>query len=383
MKTKHFFLLSALAFLACTSLQAQVRIGDDTAPAAGAVLDLNSAAKGGLILSNVSLTDLRTIPGSFVSVGDPGNADVKAQFRGAMVYHTGGNDIAAGIYIWSGKRWTPVGAPATTSILEWQGVTYSIAKFGDAGWWMTENLRSTSPTYSSDGNSTQLKERGNTEPDTTPYYTYPDNKKQTFEDNPRYGLLYNWSAASGRTTDPNPTTDTNGIGNKEPTTTYRGVCPEGWHLPGDYEWSQLEKEIATNPGKYSSQNTPYSNLDSITFFPSSSSFNGSWRPFSGTNGTYDTFWGRQMKSLTPVNGTVTNGTSNSCDDGGFDALLLGYVNSSGNAYSYNSIAYFWSSSSLSSGIIYRYLSSNDTGMRRVYCGRSDLFSVRCKKNSPL
>jgi uncharacterized protein (TIGR02145 family) len=43
-----------------------------------------------------------------------------------------------------------------------------------------------------------------------------------------YGYLYNWSAASNRST---VLDALNGV--------LQGACPDGWHLPMDAEWSQL------------------------------------------------------------------------------------------------------------------------------------------------
>jgi uncharacterized protein (TIGR02145 family) len=38
---------------------------------------------------------------------------------------------------------------------------------------------------------------------------------------PTYGLLYNWYAAVDS----------------------QGICPEGWHVPSDQEWMELEKHL--------------------------------------------------------------------------------------------------------------------------------------------
>jgi hypothetical protein len=80
------------------NLHAQVTIGDLTAPAKGALLDLNKAVKGGLTLSNVKLDNLYTIPATFPGMSSP-PADVNTKFSGAMVYHIGENGIATGIYV--------------------------------------------------------------------------------------------------------------------------------------------------------------------------------------------------------------------------------------------------------------------------------------------
>jgi uncharacterized protein (TIGR02145 family) len=107
MQTKHLFLLPALAFFACIGMQAQVTIGGLTEPKAGAVLDLNSTVRGGLLLSNVSITDLDEIPADFVGVSES-DATLNARFKGAIVYNTN-PETGTGILVWDGNRWTPIG----------------------------------------------------------------------------------------------------------------------------------------------------------------------------------------------------------------------------------------------------------------------------------
>jgi hypothetical protein len=107
MKTILFRLLAFVAMLSTISgLCAQVRIGGEDAPAPGAILDLNSTDKGGLLLSNVELTDLTKIPVGFPGI-DASNADtddVRRRLIGAIVYNTNcAFDI--GLYLWNGKEW--------------------------------------------------------------------------------------------------------------------------------------------------------------------------------------------------------------------------------------------------------------------------------------
>lgn len=78
------------------------------------------------------------------------------------------------------------------------GKTYKTVKIGDQIW-MAENLA-----YKTDS--------GN-------YWAY-DNKKNNLA---KYGYLYNWQ-------------------------TSRNVCPTGWHLPTDAEWTQLTNFLGNNPG---------------------------------------------------------------------------------------------------------------------------------------
>jgi uncharacterized protein (TIGR02145 family) len=90
------------------SLPAQVTIGGLQDPAKGAILDLNSTVRGGLVLSNVEIKDIFTIPAEIPAPS--GGWDISAQqaFSGSLVYHTGGNNIPTGVCYWNGERWIAV-----------------------------------------------------------------------------------------------------------------------------------------------------------------------------------------------------------------------------------------------------------------------------------
>jgi uncharacterized protein (TIGR02145 family) len=123
MKKRILVVLFALALSA--NLRAQVTIGGLESPKAGALLDLNSTTTGGLVLSNVTLDNLRTIPYQpdwFPGI-DASTADTNEDFKGAMVYHTGGNNIPVGIYVWNGKNWTPI----TENCLSAEDLTLSLS----------------------------------------------------------------------------------------------------------------------------------------------------------------------------------------------------------------------------------------------------------------
>ncbi|MDR1591796.1 MAG: hypothetical protein LBS16_02785, partial [Prevotellaceae bacterium] len=111
MKQKTFLFAALTAvFLSVASFSAaQVTIGGSDAPKAGAILDLNSTTKGGLALSNVSLTDLNTIPVGFPGINNSGDVtpEVKAKLTGAIVYNIN-SDICLGVYVWDGNRWRKI-----------------------------------------------------------------------------------------------------------------------------------------------------------------------------------------------------------------------------------------------------------------------------------
>jgi uncharacterized protein (TIGR02145 family) len=108
---KKILVLLSIALVLSANSRAQVTIGGLVDPANGAILDLNKTVKGGLALSNVDLPDFHTIPNGFPGIASQADVTtaVKSGFRGALVYNTGVTSPPAGIYVWNGTNWTPVG----------------------------------------------------------------------------------------------------------------------------------------------------------------------------------------------------------------------------------------------------------------------------------
>lgn len=103
----------------------------------------------------------------------------------------------------------------TETITDIDGNVYEIVKIGDQ-WWMAENLK---VTHYRNGdavpNVTDDSEWGDLT--TGAYCVYNDESSN----NSIYGLLYNWYAiADGR-----------------------NIAPEGWHVPTDAEWQELEMAL--------------------------------------------------------------------------------------------------------------------------------------------
>lgn len=70
-----------------------------------------------------------------------------------------------------------------------------------------------------------------------------------------YGVLYNWNAAMGRVASSSTTFLYDWVvaitGTDSDTATpsdFQGVCPSGWHLPTDAEWTTLSKYVGNNNG---------------------------------------------------------------------------------------------------------------------------------------
>ncbi len=114
------------------------------------------------------------------------------------------------------------GGGETGTVTDFDGNTYHTIKIGKQ-WWMAENIKST---HYNDGTEIQLVESssswGNLEV-TDKAMCYTPNSGSIVS------ALYTWAAAVNDT-----------IGSTSSPSNVQGVCPDGWHLPSDDEWKQLE-----------------------------------------------------------------------------------------------------------------------------------------------
>ena len=150
------------------------------------------------------------------------------------------------------------------------GNEYNWVQIGDQVW-MAENLKYL-PSVVGPGTGSQ----------TTPhYYVYGYNGTNVADakatDNyATYGVLYNWTAAMDG--EASSTTNPSGI---------QGVCPAGWHLPSDAEWTELTDYLGgtsdaggklkeTGTTHWNSPNTGATNETGFTALP------GGYRNFNGT-----------------------------------------------------------------------------------------------------
>jgi uncharacterized protein (TIGR02145 family) len=250
----------------------------------------------------------------------------------------------------------------TAGLLDAEGNSYTVSRFGGVCW-MTQNLRST---WTKQGNQVQIIPEGTNVDNSSNavIYYYPNGNNINSPD--QYGLLYTWGAANIGTV---TTEATDAFRNT--TSDRQGICPDGWTLPSDYDWNQLEKEIAINPRLYSPENTTLdpawkSEYESATV----------WRP--GSSGTTPPWWGRRMKSPTAVSGAGATGGVSNTDGTGFNALLVGYHGSTSNSFG---VYTFFHSSSVSdaTNAWRRYLHNTVPGAGRDPGGKSSMISVRCKK----
>jgi uncharacterized protein (TIGR02145 family) len=379
-----FFLMLTLVITGAVSVNAQVLIGDRASgnPHDGAILDLAppSGQSLGLLLPNVQLSN----DANAFSLGSNVDGDQISAARGMIVYNTANVLDGRGLYVWDGNKWTSLGFACPRSITdERDGNVYFVGDFGAAGCWMTENLRyipDTEDGYSHNGTSFDKtsEEKCYVFPrmvgDNTTYpKTELDNVRDTWQNTPKLketGVFYNWPAAVNMGTrdneHPNTTANEGENYTDGPKKVVRGVCPPNWHIPSDREWNDLEKEITeAAQGMYSEKEaTKWSDIWRI-----------SDRDDRGTTHGNKMKCKRRFFHINPDQYSF----SNAADAGGFNALLIGRVY--GASFDVDRRACFWSSSSYSSELAWaRKLHQELGGVWRSDEARSQLFSVRCKKD---
>jgi uncharacterized protein (TIGR02145 family) len=175
----------------------------------------------------------------------------------------------------------------TATVADIDGNTYNTVLIGSQCW-TKENLK---VTKYNDGNAIPLNNTYTSgtvstvwQGLTTGAYTIYDNESSTGANATNYGYLYNWYAAKGIAT--------------AGSTTYKNICPTGWHVPTDTEWTTL---------------TTYLGGTSVA--------------------------GGKMKSTSSLWNSPNTGANNSS---GFTALPGGFRNSDGGFFNVGGFAFFWS-----------------------------------------
>ena len=219
------------------------------------------------------------------------------------------------------------GTPTLTDV---DGNTYNTVQIG---WqcWMKENLRTKK--YA-DGTSIS---QGSDTSTSVAYWYYPDNNSTNFS---TYGLLYNWKAVlwNSSSSSANPS----GV---------QGICPTGWHVPSDAEWTQLTD--------YVSSQSQYVCGSNNTYIAKALASTTGWSSSTTTCGVGNT----------PSNNNAT----------GFNALPAGYY--AGRYYDFGHDAHFWSATENSSGNAYRRrLYYHYASVNRNYGNEYYGFPVRCLRD---
>ena len=233
----------------------------------------------------------------------------------------------------------PPPIPNCGTVTDIDGNIYNTVIIGSQCW-MRENLR---VTKFANGTSITL---GTSTSSSTKYRYYPNNNSGNVS---THGYLYNWPAAM----------DGAGSSSSNPSGV-QGVCPTGWHLPSDAEWTQLTDYV-------SSQSAYLCNSDA-TFIAKALASTSGWNSHAGT--------------CTVGNNPSANNATN------FGAVPAGcyfYYNSySGeDYYEFGDYAYLWSATEDSgTDAYYRYLSyaTAVAGGRDDNASKYSGFSVRCLRD---
>ncbi len=225
--------------------------------------------------------------------------------------------------------------PSTPTVTDHEGNVYATVQIGEQCW-MRDNLRTR---HFADG--TAIPAGGDNASLTAPYYYDYSTHSLPLEER---GYLYNWPAAmhGASSSSANPS----GV---------QSICPAGWHLPSDAEWTQLTD--------YLSSQSEYTCNGNGSYIAKALASTEGWVSYSG--------------ECTPGNQSVTANNAT-----GFSAVPAGYWFGS-SFYDAGYSANFWSSTQLQFNSDFAYNRSpycNDAGVDRYgnYKGRG--FSVRCLRD---
>jgi len=144
-----------------------------------------------------------------------------------------------------------------------------------------------------------------------------------------YGRLYDWATAMALPSSCNSNTCSSQVQTK-----HKGICPSGWHIPSNAEWTTLTTYVGSSAG---------------TKLKAASG----WNDYQGASG---------------------NGT----DEFGFSALPGGHGYSGGDFGNVGNLGYWWSATDYNANyaygrdMFYSYDDVDDNGINK-----SGLFSVRC------
>lgn len=164
---------------------------------------------------------------------------------------------------------------------------------------------------------------------------YESGNSWAYENNPAnsdvYGRLYDWNTALTS-------------------------CPDGWHIPTDAEWNQMENNLKENGYSY----------DGVV----------------GNTGIAKSLATDNLWIISDNEGAVGNSDySEMRNKTGFSALPGGYRDLDGNFSGLGNYGNWWSATENSSyGAYLRYLDYNNTEVGRYNYDKSSGFSVRCVRD---
>ena len=220
--------------------------------------------------------------------------------------------------------------PGAATVTDIDNNTYNTVKIGNQCW-MKENLRTT---RYANGTSIPL---GTSTSTITSYRYNPNNNANNV---PTYGYLYNWPAVmhGASSSSANPS----GV---------QGICPNGWHVPSNAEWTQLTNYVGSQ-----------------TQYQCNNSSSNIAKALASTTG-----W----NSSTIICAVGKNPSSNNAT--GFSALPAGFY--SGLYYDFGDFAFFWSATERGGDYAYgRGLLFDHANVDGSYGDKYVGFSVRCVRD---
>lgn len=333
-----------------------------------------------------------------------GIPDMSGVYEAASTDETSNGNVA-----WAEKV---VRHPAKSGVYE----EFYSAEFGSAGRWMVTNLAAKAyDSFSHSAGRGLTLNKNTSNENNKAYWGYPNSEgdllsSTDYDTNPFLGYLYTWDAATGGkggangeqnvdkygssitgwVTDRSEVGMQEWLGSKDAVTRgdkqmrRQGICPKGWHLPSDYEWTELELEIIKNTNTYAEMSNIIDDGDTKV---------SQYTPIKGPDGTvqsgnivvkptYQDAWrgsthGQAMKDICEPNFT---GKSKYPNKNGASVQLTGY-GLSGQSSGFGNDVMFWTSSvAHSKGAYARILNSNENRVHFYKPWRYHQFSVRCKKD---
>ena len=212
------------------------------------------------------------------------------------------------------------------------GYTYKTVKIGDQEWF-AENLKTTvyangdDIPYSRTDKSWETQKMG-----MRASYDHDE------EMNAKYGQLYNWYAVKDE----------------------RGLCPNGWHVPSDEEWQDLEVLLGMSRADVSIWGNRGSGELDIGY---------KLKAKSGWSGA-------KWKFASPTTPPGDNGT----DEFGFSALPGGFRDGK-YWFAGHFEGYWWSSSPVREAAVYRRFYNRNPSILRQTMDQTIGMSVRCLRDS--
>jgi len=221
--------------------------------------------------------------------------------------------------------WRAVWCDFTCGTVTYDGVTYNTVQIGNQCWFK-ENLRTTK--YNDGTSITNITNNSTWASTTSGAYCCYSNSTSNCT---TYGALYNWYAV-----------------------TTGKLCPSGWHVPSDAEWTTLTNYLSANSTYWCGSNSNYiaKSLASTTL------------------------WSSSTNTCAIGNNLSTNNST------GFSALPGGgRYGSGGSFYDLGSFGYWWSSTEFDGSHAWnRYLFYDVANVLRFSNSKRYGFSVRCLRD---